>query len=210
MADAGKRVILANKSTQEQRLIDDNGRLLGRYWRNCLSDEQQQALWPQLLALPWQRPQVKVFGKHHLIPRQQCYLGQSGCAYRYSGLLLQPNRLPNSLTALMEQLNQQHNWQFNAVLANHYRDGADKMGWHRDNEPELGAEPDLAIISLGATRTLRLRWDKGSSVGVALESGSLLWLPGLVYHSLGACKLSEPRISLTFRNVIPHFHQATR
>ncbi len=192
---------------QQQSLYDDSGRLLGRYWPDWLANEQQQALWPSLQRLPWQQPQVTVFGKSHRIPRRQCYLGQSGCDYRYSGLLLAPEPLSSELQQLTAQLNQFGQWQFNALLANYYRDGSERMGWHRDNEPELGATPDLAIVSLGAARTLRLRWQPGPSVGVSLAPGSLLWLPAGVYHSLGRCKLDKPRISLTFRQVIPNFHR---
>ncbi|WP_298444674.1 alpha-ketoglutarate-dependent dioxygenase AlkB [uncultured Ferrimonas sp.] len=192
---------------QEQRLFDDSGRLLGCYWPNWLSLEQQSELWPTLLALPWQQPQVTVFGQRHRIPRQQCYLGQADCHYRYSGLLLQPEPLPATVVTLLRQLNQFGSWQFNSLLANHYRSGADKMGWHRDNEPELGPQPDLAIVSLGQSRTMRLRWTAGPSVGITLAAGSLLWLPAGVYHSIGASVATAARISLTFRAVIPGFHQ---
>jgi alkylated DNA repair dioxygenase AlkB len=43
------------------------------------------------------------------------------------------------------------------VLANLYRDGNDTMGWHSDDEPELGAQPIIASLSLGATRKFVLK-----------------------------------------------------
>ena len=46
---------------------------------------------------------------------------------------------------------------FNSVLANLYRDGRDSMGWHSDDEPELGAEPVIASLSFGALRRFRFR-----------------------------------------------------
>ncbi|QIZ78771.1 alpha-ketoglutarate-dependent dioxygenase AlkB [Ferrimonas lipolytica] len=192
---------------QEQRLFDDSGRLLASYWKNWLPVAQQRQLWPQLQQLPWQQPLLQMFGKRHRIPRQQCYLGQPGCAYRYSGMLLEPEPFDETLTQLTHRLNDFGGWRFNAVLANHYRDGNDKMGWHRDNEPELGSTPDLAIVSLGQSRSLRLRWQIGPSKGITLTAGSLLWLPAGVYHSLGSSTAQQARISLTFRQVIPHYHR---
>ena len=46
---------------------------------------------------------------------------------------------------------------FNSCLANLYRDGTDSMGFHSDDEPELGPEPTIASISLGARRRFVLR-----------------------------------------------------
>ena len=200
---------------QSQIVLDAHQRQLAQYWDHWLSETEVQALWPILQALPWQQPQVTVFGQRHAIPRQQCYLGLAHCEYRYSQLLLAPEPLPAELEAVRCRLNRflaarsLLNRDFNAILANHYRSGSDKMGWHRDNEPELGSEPYVAILSFGATRILRLRWQaKGASQGVALTSGSLLWLPAHVYHSIGSCRNSLPRISLTFRAIEPRYHQA--
>jgi alkylated DNA repair dioxygenase AlkB len=43
------------------------------------------------------------------------------------------------------------------VLLNLYRNGVDSMGWHSDDERELGERPVIASVSLGATRRFRLR-----------------------------------------------------
>ncbi|MBY6187019.1 alpha-ketoglutarate-dependent dioxygenase AlkB [Marinobacter hydrocarbonoclasticus] len=186
----------------EQCIRDSRGRILARLCPNWLNLDEQQALEPVLAALPWQQPEVQIFGKSHPIPRQQCYLGQPGCDYRYSGLLLTPEPIPAAIDALMARLD----GGFNAVLVNRYRDGRDRMGWHRDNEPELA--PDLAILSLGGTRRLRLRFDPKDSQGVDLDSGSLLWLAPGVYHCLAPTAKPVPeRVSLTFRRILPGFHR---
>ncbi|MBY6094434.1 alpha-ketoglutarate-dependent dioxygenase AlkB family protein [Ferrimonas balearica] len=185
----------------EQCITDRSGRLLARIVPRWLSEAEQAELWPVLQALDWQQPQVQIFGKSHPIPRQQCYLGQPGCDYRYSGLLMAPQPLPAPLLPLMARLGPG----FNAVLVNRYRHGQDRMGWHRDNEPELA--PELAILSLGGCRRLRLRFDAKDAHGVDLPSGSLLWLAPGVYHCLAptAREVGE-RISLTFRQITPGFH----
>ncbi len=185
----------------EQCIRDNAGRLLARVVPNWLSADEQAALWPVLQGLPWQQPQVQIFGRRHPIPRQQCYLAHPGCAYRYSGLLLHPEPVPDAIQTLMDRLGAG----FNAVLVNRYRHGQDRMGWHRDNEPELG--PELAILSLGDSRRLRLRFDARDSHGVDLPPGSLLWLAPGVYHCLATtAKPVSPRVSLTFRQIQPGFH----
>ncbi|SHI11455.1 alpha-ketoglutarate-dependent dioxygenase AlkB family protein [Ferrimonas marina] len=188
-------------------ILDHSGRRLARYWPSWLAPQAQARLWDQLQALPWQQPQVKLFGQAHPIPRRQCYLARPGCHYRYSGLLLAPQPFPAALEPILTRLNALGQWGFNAALVNHYRDGRDRMGWHRDDEPELGPKPDLAILSLGQERVLRLRWQVGPSEGVALAPGSLLWLEPGVWHGLNpSARASQARISLTFRRVIPGFH----
>ena len=63
------------------------------------------------------------------------------------------------------------------MLLNLYRDGRDSMGWHADDEPELGPAPTIASLSLGALRRFRLRPRPGlvaTPLGLDLPNGSLL------------------------------------
>jgi alkylated DNA repair dioxygenase AlkB len=98
---------------------------------------------------------------------------------------------------------------FNAVLLNLYRTGRDGMGWHADDEPELGLDPVIASVSLGATRRfcLRHRRRKSLRLDLALAHGSLLCMSGATQHNwvhalpkTGA--MTGERINLTFRRVI--------
>jgi alkylated DNA repair dioxygenase AlkB len=96
------------------------------------------------------------------------------------------------------------------VLANLYRDGNDSMGWHADDEPELGDEPVIASVSLGAERdfTLRRRDRRGQTVAMPLPHGSLLLMAGPTQrhwqHALPKRRrMREPRINLTFRCCAP-------
>jgi len=98
---------------------------------------------------------------------------------------------------------------FNSVLLNLYRDGFDSMGWHSDDEPELGERPVIASLSLGATRRFRLRHRRRKDlepVVIDLENGSLLIMEGDTQrfwkHQISKSKrVSEPRVNLTFRNI---------
>lgn len=94
----------------------------------------------------------------------------------------------------------------NGVLLNYYRDGQDSMGWHSDDEPELGADPLLASLSLGATRRFDLRRKGQSRIeqSLPLDHGTLLVMRGPTQHywqhrvakTRSDC---APRLNLTFR-----------
>jgi alkylated DNA repair dioxygenase AlkB len=152
---------------------------------------------------PWRADTVVVYGKRHLQPRLTAWYGEA--SYTYSGLTLQP--LP--LTPLLEQLHaaveQVTGRRYNSVLLNYYRDGADSMGMHCDDEPELGPRPVIASLSYGATRTFTLRHKRSKrTVKLDLSDGSLLLMAGTLQahwlHGINkTAKLVGPRLNLTFR-----------
>jgi alkylated DNA repair dioxygenase AlkB len=82
------------------------------------------------------------------------------------------------------------------------------MGWHSDDEKELGPNPVIASVSFGATRRFdfKQKSDPLNKFSIQLESGSLLLMQGDTQqhwlHQLPAQKrISEPRINLTFRYI---------
>jgi alkylated DNA repair dioxygenase AlkB len=99
---------------------------------------------------------------------------------------------------------------FDSVLANRYRDGRDSMGWHSDDEKELGPDPVIASVSLGAGRRFRLRHRSRpdlATLDLVLEHGSLLVMQGATQHHWKHClpRTARPvgeRINLTFRRVL--------
>jgi alkylated DNA repair dioxygenase AlkB len=95
---------------------------------------------------------------------------------------------------------------FNSVLLNFYRNGRDAMGWHSDDEPELGMNPVIASVNLGATRRFMLRYktDHQFKYELELQHGSLLIMRGALQHfwQHQVPKTNRPlpsRINLTFR-----------
>ena len=157
-------------------------------------------------ALPWERHRITVYGRNLEAPRLSCWIGDA--AYTYSGTRFEPHPWPAALASVRERLEGELDAGFNSVLANLYRDGSDRLGFHRDSEPELGAEPLIASISLGATRRFRLRERKGrGSFGIDLEHGSLLVMSGATQrnwlHAVPpTARFVGPRINLTFRRVL--------
>jgi alkylated DNA repair dioxygenase AlkB len=155
---------------------------------------------------PWRLETVVVYGKRHLQPRLTAWYGEA--AYRYSGLTLQPLPMTLLLASLRTAVEAATGQRFNSVLLNYYRDGADSMGMHSDDEPELGPRPVIASLSFGATRRFVLKHKRtGRTVKIDLLDGSLLLMAGdLQHHWLhGINKTSKPtnpRINLTFRYIV--------
>lgn len=157
-------------------------------------------------GVPWEVHRIRMFGRWVDSPRLSCWIGDPQAHYRYSGADFVPHSWPAALLPLRERLQQHCGARFNSVLANRYRDGRDSMGWHSDDEPELGTQPLIASLSLGAARRflLRRRDDRAQVTEFVLGHGDLLVMAGDTQrhyqHALPktACPMGE-RINLTFR-----------
>jgi alkylated DNA repair dioxygenase AlkB len=163
-----------------------------------------------LSELPWRHDEISVYGKTHLMPRQHCFQSDKPLLYQYSGLTLTAEPYHPKVLQLKRYLEAATGLEFNAVLINLYRDGLDKMGWHSDDEPELGLNPNIASISLGAIRCFKLRHKAktASDINLELSHGSLLMMAGELQrhwqHALPQRKkITQPRINLTFRYLHP-------
>ena len=161
-------------------------------------------------ALPWETHPVRLFGREIPTPRLSCWIGDAGAIYRYSGTRYTPRPWPAQLLPVLQRLRTETGVAFDSVLANLYRDGRDAMGWHSDDEPELGPQPVIASISLGGVRrfTMKHRRVPGASLAIALPHGSLLLMRGDTQrnyrHALPrTAKPTAPRINLTFRRILP-------
>lgn len=156
---------------------------------------------------PWRQESITLFGKRYRQPRLSAWYGDMGKTYCYSGLLLHPLPWTETLISLKTQVEARVGAPFNSVLVNYYRDGQDSMGWHSDDEPELGSHPVIASLSLGASRRFCLRHRSRSElakVELWLSHGSLLVMAGATQHYWQhavpkTMKAIGPRINLTFR-----------
>src|SRR6185312_7508452 len=107
--------------------------------------------------IPWEQHRLRIFGRDVDSPRLSCWIGDEGTAYRYSGTRFEPRAWTPTLASVRDELATRYALGFNSVLANLYRDGRDSMGWHSDDEPELGPEPAIASLTFGASRGFRFR-----------------------------------------------------
>ena len=160
-------------------------------------------------TLEWRQDLIQLFGRPVAIPRLQAWYGDTDAHYRYSGLDLHPLPWTDELNQLRRLIQEQTDYRFNSVLANLYRDGQDSVGWHSDNEPELGTSPAIASLTLGAERRfcLRHKTHKEQVHQIQLAHGSLLLMAGETQqhwlHSLPKTKRpTKPRINLSFRQII--------
>lgn len=162
--------------------------------------------------LPWRQDTIVLFGKPVKIPRLQSWHGDPQCTYTYSNLTLSPHPWTKTLLSIKtccESLcASKHDIRFNSVLANWYRDGKDSMSFHSDDEPELGINPVIASVTLGASRPFVFKHkETKQKYTQVLEHGSVLIMAGTTqsHYVHGIAKTTKPidgRINLTFRHLI--------
>ncbi|POS01345.1 alkylated DNA repair dioxygenase AlkB [Flavobacterium croceum DSM 17960] len=160
-------------------------------------------------TIPWQQDTITVFGKNHLQPRLTALYGNNNNLYQYSNVVMKPHPWNSLLTFIKEAIEDELHNTFNAVLLNYYRNGADSMGWHADNEASLGRNPIIASVSFGATRPIQFKHNTLENLKhkINLEHGSLLVMKGETQHFWKhqipkTSKPVGPRINLTFRNLL--------
>lgn len=120
--------------------------------KGYLNEAQQQALLIEARQYPMSRPELVVYGKSHPIPRSQAWFADKGCDYFYSGLFIEALPWPKYADRLRQKLNRDFSLMSNGVLVNRYKNGAESMGWHSDDEKEIAPGSDIASVTLGASR----------------------------------------------------------
>ena len=177
---------------------------------NFLNTKDADAAYEWLLQnIKWKQYHIKMFGKLLAQPRLTAWYGIAGTNYSYSGLNLVPETFSKELLTLKARIEQVGSTQFNSVLLNLYRNENDSMGWHADDEKELGINPIIASLSLGQTRKFQVKhkFIKNLNLNLLLTHGSLLLMKGEMQHywqhaipkSKNSC---DQRINLTFRNIL--------
>lgn len=176
------------------------------YLPDFLSPAEQLDCYSRLAdSLDWHQEELRIAGRIVAVPRLVAWYGEPEARYAYSGVVHEPLPWTPELSALRARIEAESGARYNSVLANWYRDGNDSMGWHADNEPELGRNPVIASLSLGARRRFLMehRRDK-TRLELELGQGGLLIMAGATQHywrhSLPkTAQLVGPRINLTFR-----------
>ncbi len=156
----------------------------------------------------WTQPVIQLGAKSIPSPRLAAWFGDEEAFYSYSGVRNVPAPWTPVLQKVRIQLEKVAGSQFNSVLLNYYRSGQDSMGWHRDNERELGPEPLIGSVSLGESRRFLMKHvkDKNLRWKIDLRHGSALIMMGqtqnLWRHCLPKSKTrNDPRVNLTFRRI---------
>lgn len=157
----------------------------------------------------WQQREMNMYGRKVRQPRLTAWYGDPTRTYLYSGLKNIPLPWTDLLRELKRRVEDCTEARFNSVLLNFYRDENDSMGFHSDDEKELGPEPTIASLSFGETRTFLFKHKAKRDlpvVSVPLEEGSVLLMKGRTQkfwkHAINReARPCGPRINLTFRHI---------
>ena len=179
------------------------------FYRDFFGTAEADHFFTRLMAeVNWQSQEVKIFGKFVPVPRRVSWYGDAGTDYSYSGITVHPQPWIAPLTEIKSRLDECAGVTFNSVLCNLYQDGQDSIGWHSDNEPELGTNPVVGSVSFGAPRVFHFRHKKEKSLRMKVElpHGSFLLMRGPTQHNWNhqlpkTTKQVNPRINLTYRMI---------
>jgi len=143
-----------------------------------------------------------IFG--YMQPRLIASYGDAGVTYRYSGMDYAALPWNDTLLEIKKQIEAVQG-EYNYCLLNRYRSGSDSMGWHADDEPEMGNV--IGSLSLGATRKFRIRHNVTRETKTFLVgNGTLIIMAGTMQqfwqHEVPKTKQKVgERINMTFRKI---------
>lgn len=142
-----------------------------------------------------------------------------GVPYDYNQMTYDRLPMPVSISSLCESVaitiaqNGRGNIHPNNCLLNYYVDGNSSIGFHSDSAQNLVADTGVAVVSLGAVRTIVFREKKNrqNEFALPLQPGSLLymtndmqaeWLHGIPKEGcVGDNGDESGRISITLRQI---------
>lgn len=174
---------------------------------NFLSPETCQMLVDHIQSLSLAiKPPIVVYGKPATQNRDIGFFSDTSAGYNYSKQLAPSQPLTPLLRNLIDEVNKSLHTDFNGILINRYNDGRDYLGPHSDDERGLARGSVVAGISLGASRTFRVRPKEGKGyTDVETKNGQLIVMDGENFQKIYTheipkrLKVKEARISLTFR-----------
>jgi alkylated DNA repair dioxygenase AlkB len=180
-----------------------------QYYPSAFTLSESNELFTKLTErIDWRQESIFICGRKVLTPRLTAWYGDRGAVYKYSGVAFDPLPWTDELLLIKSKAEALSGTRFNSVLLNLYRDGNDSMGWHSDDEPELGPDPVIASVNFGEARRfdLRLKADHKQKQHILLEDGSVLIMKGDLQHHwqhqvAKSAKIQNTRINLTFRTI---------
>ena len=181
------------------------------YFENVFNANESKIYMEKLFTkVEWRREKIIMWSKEIVTKRRIAWYADKGKSYTYSGSTFHPSIWNQDLLTIKNRVESLSNVSFNSVLLNEYTNGEVGMGWHSDDEKELGKNPVIASVSFGANRDFlfKHKYDKNhDKIKVHLKTGSLLLMLGSTQHYWKhsipkRLKVKDPRINLTFRNII--------
>ena len=191
----------------QQNLLPYEGEVY--LYENLLIENEHLLFFKQLEStVQWKQEGMKMYGKYIDFPRLTAWYGEEGSVYKYSGIVNIPLPFTSLLSKIKEAVEHKIGEEFNSALLNLYRNEKDSMGWHSDDEPELGVNPTIASISFGETRLFQFKHKKiqKTTKNFLLPNNSMLLMKGTTQHNWvhqlpKSSKACNPRINITFRKI---------
>jgi len=179
------------------------------YHPDFFGQQESAALMAELVStIEWKQETLIIYGRPVKTPRLTAWYGDEGISYTYSGRQFFGLSWTPALLGIKSRIEPIAQTTFNSVLLNYYRDGNDSMGWHSDDEPELGINPIIASVNFGQERRFDLRKTNNHQQkhSLNLANGSLLIMKGDLQHHwqhqvAKSKKAMRARVNLTFRFV---------
>lgn len=205
MATRQHTIHLNNTANQTAQLAAIGLSPLGKLYTPM---QRQQLLSTLINEVDWGDDFHMIYGRRFDIPRLQAWFADPGIRYSYSNNLLKTQSWMEPLLTIKQDIEAMTAQRFNAVLLTYYRNGLDHVGWHADDEEELGEAPVIASFSLGEKRQFHFRHKTDRiSDSLLLEDGDLLLMHPNFQQQWQHCAPAEkvickPRINLTFRLVV--------
>jgi len=193
---------------QTKNILPRNGEVF--LFDSFFTVQESKEIFAELLEnIEWKQDHMIIYNKQVNLPRLTAWYGNEGKYYKYSGIVNKPLPWTDILLDIKQFVEDRLDLYFNSALLNLYRNESDSIGWHCDNEPELGINPVIASLSFGGSRVFQFKHKKflNEQVSKNLQSGSLLLMQGDTQtnwlHRLSkSTAYRQPRINITFRRII--------
>ena len=133
--------------------------------------------------IEWTQNTIRFYGKESLFPAWRLGTGTPESPTPTPAFTWTPKPWTPELLTIKQAIEPLSGVAFNSVLINYYRDGKDRVAWHSDDEKELGQNPIIGSVSLGAERKFKLRHKQYKTNGlkheILLRHGSFLLMQGI-------------------------------
>ena len=174
-------------------------------WRDFDKEKLESIKFKNIL---WQHDKINMYGKEIYVPRYSAWYADENKSYTYSGITFQPKKWNKGLLYIKERIENTLNLSFNSVLMNWYIDAEVWMGWHANDEKELGTNPIIASVNFGEERDFLIKSNEtNEKITIPLKHGTLLIMSGKLQHHWKHSvpkrkKRKNARFNLTFRTII--------
>lgn len=190
---------------QETNLLPIDGEAY--FYPHFFSESESDLLFEKLKnEVDWKQEPIVIFGKKVMQPRLTAWYSDQDIKYSYSGITMSGKSWTPTLLEIKQRIEKISGVIYSGALLNFYRDEKDSMGWHKDDEKELGKNPVIGSVSFGAVRTFKFQniKDKKLQTSIDLTHGSFLLMRGSTQHFWKhsipkKAKALGPRINITFR-----------